>query len=140
MRQAVIDNVEPGSLIYSDGHSAYLSLPRYRFSHEWVNHSAGEYVRDQVTTNGIESFWALLKRGYTGIFHCMSWDHMHRYVDEFVYRYNIGPGNGFKTIANTFLRMVGERLTYARLVALGRIRREQLKPVRAREWGEPAPA
>ena len=50
------------------------------YTHETVEHSVGEYVRDMAHTNGIESFWALLKRGYIGTFHHFSEKHMGRYV------------------------------------------------------------
>ena len=59
------------------------------FDHETVNHSVSEYVRDQAHTNGIESFWSMLKRGYHGTFHHMSPEHLHRYVNEFAGRHNI---------------------------------------------------
>ena len=113
----VQENVAEGSTIYTDSHGGYSDLPVFGYVHEWVNHSVGEYVRDQVTTNGIESFWALLKRGYVGIFHYMSFKHLWRYVNEFAFRYSAGPGNGFQTIARTFGRMTGRRLSYQRLIA-----------------------
>ena len=90
--KAILDNVERGSTVHSDGHPAYALLSRFGYGHDWVNHSTGEYVRGLVTTNGIESFWALLKRGYVGTFHWMSWKHLHRYVEEFAYRHNSGQG------------------------------------------------
>ena len=58
------------------------------YIHEAVEHSVGEYVRKKAHTNGIESFWALLKRGYIGTFHHFSDKHMGRYVDEFATRHN----------------------------------------------------
>ena len=116
LRISIFQNVDPLSQLYTDGHPAYRSLPKLGYDHEWVNHSAGEYVRGQAHTNGIESFWALLKRGYEGTFHYMSWKHLHRYVNEFSYRVSDGPGNGFRTIARTFDRMIGKRLTYRELV------------------------
>ena len=79
-------HVEPGSTIYTDEHGSYAGMPEY--DHDTVRHSAGEYVRDQVSTNGIESFWALLKRGYIGTHHWWSVKHMHRYVAEYEHRQN----------------------------------------------------
>ena len=58
------------------------------FEHESVRHSVGEYVRDMASTQGIESFWALLKRGYHGTYHHMSEKHLNRYVTEFAGRHN----------------------------------------------------
>ena len=116
MKQAVRENVKPGSIVYTDGHSAYYTLPKYGYLHEWVNHTVGQYVNGMATTNGIESFWALLKRGYVGTFHYMSWKHLHRYVNEFAFRLNVGPGNGFATMRRVLSDMDGRRLTYKRLI------------------------
>ena len=109
---AVLKNVEPDSTIYSDSHAGYAHLSDFGYDHHWVNHTVGEFVRGMVTTNGIESFWALLKRGYVGTFHYMSPKHLHRYCNEFSFRHNSGPGNGFETIGATVHRMPGNRLTW----------------------------
>ena len=78
-------NVVPGARIYTDDAKAYTHLP----NHSSVKHSVSEYVRGQVHTNGIESFWATLKRAHKGTFHRLSPKHLHRYVDEFVGRHNM---------------------------------------------------
>ena len=78
-------NVIPGTTIYTDEATAYTNLP----NHESVKHSVSEYVRGQVHTNGIESFWSMLKRAHKGIFYRLSPKHLHRYVDEFVGRHNM---------------------------------------------------
>ena len=114
---AIKGNVAWGSTVYTDSYGGYSELPIFGYTHESVNHSVGEYVRGMATTNGIESFWALLKRGYVGTFHIMSWKHLHRYVNEFASRHNAGPGNGFRIIGNVLDRMVGRRLTYKTLIA-----------------------
>ena len=117
LQNAVLDHVKPWDTVYTDGHPAYQILSQFGYTHEWVNHSTGQYVNGLATTNGIESFWALLKRGYIGTFHWMSWKHLHRYVNEFAYRHNSGPGNGWETMGATIERMIGERLTWKRLTA-----------------------
>ena len=86
------------------------------YTHITVNHSVGEYVRDQAHTNGIESFWALLKRGHYGIYHHMSVKHLHRYVDEFSFRHNTTQVGTMKFIEMTIDRMIGKRLTYKGLI------------------------
>ena len=73
------------ALLSQDGHGGYVSLD----NHEGVRHSAKEYVSGQAHTNGIESFWSMLKRGYMGIYHNMSVKHLNRYVNEFAGRHNL---------------------------------------------------
>ena len=117
LERAVMGNVKPGSTVYTDGHSGYAYLKYRGYEHESVNHTAGEYVNGMASTNGIESFWALMKRGYIGTFHQMSWKHLHRYVNEFAYRHNAGPGNGLRTIGMSIKDMEGKRVTLKELVA-----------------------
>lgn len=68
LKTFVTQGVETMSTVYTDEHRGYLGL-QGMFEHESVKHSVGEYVRDQAHTNGIESFWDLLKRGYHGTHH-----------------------------------------------------------------------
>ena len=70
----------------TDEWGGYKSLPRY---HYYVNHSEKEYVRDTISTNGIESLWACFKRSYKGIYHKMSPKHMQRYVNGCCGRLNM---------------------------------------------------
>ena len=114
LKAHVRENVESGSSIYTDGHTGYLGMREYR--HEAVAHSVGEYVRDQVHTNGIESFWALLKRGYVGTYHHISVKHLSRYVDEFCYRYNNRDKHAMQFMAETAQKLVGRRLSHRALV------------------------
>lgn len=81
-------HVEPGSAVHTDEFAAYRGLSE--FNHKTINHGASEFVRDGVTTNGIESVFAVLKRGVYGTFHHVSPKHLHRYVDEFTFRLNDG--------------------------------------------------
>ena len=115
LHSAIIENVQRGSTIYTDGWRAYEGLPGY--SHKAVAHSMGEYVNGMAHTNGIESFWALLKRGYIGTFHYMSAKHLHRYVNEFAYRQGAGQANGLQAIGRTIDGMVGRRLRYKELIS-----------------------
>lgn len=69
------------------------------------------------TTNGIESVWAVLDRGYTGTFHYISPKHLWRYCNEFAYRLNAGPGNDSDTIARTIRDMRGYRLKWFEFIA-----------------------
>ena len=110
----VMDRAAEGATIYTDESSAYRGLP---FDHETVNHSIGEYVNKAASTNGIESFWALLKRGYHGTFHHVSEKHLGRYVREFAGRHNIRDLDTIAQMSILARGMVGKRLRYMDLVA-----------------------
>ena len=83
---AVCENIAPGSTLYTDEHRGYWGLKEY--AHTAVKHTLGQYVEGDAHTNSIESFWALFKRGYHGIYHWMSRKHLQAGVDEFVFRLN----------------------------------------------------
>lgn len=109
-------NVPEGASVVTDEHGAYRGLSNAGYIHHTVNHSKGEYVRHYcIHTNGIESFWALLKRGHYGIYHYMSRKHLHRYVNEFAFRHNTAQSGTMKFIEMTIARMTGKRLTYKAL-------------------------
>ena len=98
--------------IYTDDAVAYYGM----LHHQTVNHSVREYVRGQVHTNGIESFWALLKRGYHGTHHHMSPKHLHRYVNEFAGRHGVRELDTIKQMRNIAKNLDGKRLRYDDLV------------------------
>ena len=108
--------VEAGETVYTDDHRAYKSL-REVYRHETVKHSVSEYVNGQAHTNSIESFWALLKRGYHGTYHKMSRKHLHRYVNEFAGRHNIRSLDTVDQMAAIVRGMDQKRLRYADLIA-----------------------
>ena len=95
---------------------AYIT-ERGGYSHHSVGHSRGEYVRGPVHTNGIESFWSLLKRGYVGVFHQFTWKHLHRYLNEFEARWNLDGLSGGERMDALLGHAAGRRLTYRELVA-----------------------
>ena len=102
-----------GATVYTDDHKGYHGLP---FEHETVKHSISEFVRDQAHTNGIESFWALLKRGYHGTYHHMSAKHLQRYVNEFAGRYGVREMDTADQMSAVARRMAGKRLSYKDLI------------------------
>ena len=116
MENAILDYVKVGSTVYTDSHPGYRKISAYGYNHGTVNHHISQYVNGEVTTNGIESFWAVVKGAYVGVFHGVSRKHLHRYLNEFAARINAGAGNGFRTIGNVLRRMVGRRLTYKKLI------------------------
>lgn len=87
LQPIVAAHVEAGATVYTDEGKGYKGLNR-RFDHQTVNHEAGEYVRGEATTNGIESLWALFKRQYHGTHHYISPKHMDAYVNEMTFRLN----------------------------------------------------
>lgn len=86
----VVSFVKKGSRVHSDEFSSYRSLTeRHGYDHETVDHSAKEYVRGDVHTNGIESFWSSVKRGINGTYVWVSKKHLQTYLREFEYRHNL---------------------------------------------------
>lgn len=86
----VVSFVKKGSRVHTDEFSSYRSLTeRHGYDHETVDHSAKEYVRGDVHTNGIESFWSSVKRGINGTYVWVSKKHLQTYLREFEYRHNL---------------------------------------------------
>lgn len=113
----VRENVVAGSTLCTDEHAAYRGMPE--FQHRVVNHSAKQYVDGMAHTNGIESVWAVLKRGFYGVYHSFSEKHLQRYVDEFAYRLNEGNVrvHTMTRIDALLGKTIGKRLTYRALTA-----------------------
>ena len=81
-----------------------------------MKHSVGEYVREQVHTNGVESFWSMLKRGYHGTYHKMSPKHLQRYVNEFAGRHNVRSLDTLDQMSAIVRGLEGKRLRYQDLI------------------------
>ena len=111
---AINAHIERESTVFSDDWASYRKLEGYW--HAWVRHSRKEYVVDETHTNGIESFWALLKRGHKGIYHSMSAKHLHRYVNEFAERLNTIGLNPLERLARGVRQLAGSTLPYRVLV------------------------
>jgi len=114
LREFVEDRTERKADVYTDDNAAYVGIGR---THESVCHSKGEYVRDEVHTNGIEGFWAMFKRGHKGIYHKMSPKHLQRYCDEFSGRHNVRDADTIDQMRDVAVSMVGKRLRYRDLIA-----------------------
>jgi len=104
---------------HTDEHGGYLGLDGLFYTHESINHGSGEYVRDGVHTNGIESVWAVMKRGIHGVYHHASPKHLDRYVSEFTFRLNDGDvaRHTLDRISSLLFASTGKRLTYKALIA-----------------------
>ena len=107
-------NTKPDATVYTDDARAYRGMPR---QHEAVKHGVSEYVRGMAHTNGMESHWASLKRGYDGVYHQMSAKHLHRYVAEFEGRHNRRPLDTADQMARMAKGSDGKQLRYQDLVA-----------------------
>jgi transposase-like protein len=115
---AVRGNVESGATIHSDESRAYFNL-RKDYNHASVNHSKSEYSLKGVTTNSVESVFAVLKRGLHGVYHHASPKHIKRYVDEFTWRLNDGnvKRHSLQRLDSFVDAVAGKRITYNQLTA-----------------------
>ena len=105
------EHTADGAEVFTDDASAYVGLSH----HSTVCHTVGEYVNGMAHINGVESFWAGLKRGYHGTHHHMSAKHLDRYVAEFAGRHNRRPLDTETMMAASVQNMVGKHLPYAEL-------------------------
>jgi len=87
--KAMTKNVSKDAHVISDDAGVYRKLVRIGYSrHDSIKHSRRQYVRGNIHTNSIESFWALFKRNYHGTYHSMSKKHLQKYIDEVCFRFN----------------------------------------------------
>ncbi|MGA9507244.1 MAG: IS1595 family transposase [Candidatus Sulfotelmatobacter sp.] len=118
LQAQVLKNVRYGTRVFSDESRAYSALAD-KYVHEFVNHME-TYVRGQVHTNGLENFWSLFKRHLAGTYVAVEPCHMHRYLDEQVFRYNNRgtkeqPKNDADRFDLVLRNLVGKRITYKEL-------------------------
>ena len=113
LQDFVTENVAKDADVYTDDAASYKNIP---FNHRVVKHSIKQYVDGKVHTNGIESFWAILKRAHKGVYHKMSQKHLQRYVDEFVGRHNFRHEDTEDQMLSVVNGMEGKRLKYKELV------------------------
>ena len=114
LQEFVRGHAAPDATVYTDDAGAYKGMP---FKHESVRQSVGEYVRDMAHTNGVESFWSMLKRAHKGTFHKISPKHLDRYVQEFAGKHNIRESGTLAQMRDTVARLVGRNLLYRNLIA-----------------------
>lgn len=114
LQSFVLGLAEMDAVVYTDDATAYKGLPR---EHEAVKHSVGEYVRMMAHTNGVESFWSMLKRAHKGTFHKISPKHLNRYVQEFAGKHNVRELGTLNQMRDTVLRLVGRNLLRIDLIA-----------------------
>lgn len=113
----ITENVSEGSTLMTDEHGAYFML-NHVYKHFVINHSSKIYVNGDIHTNSIENFWSMLKRGIIGIYHQVSSKHLHRYCDEFAYRFNSRDIKDVERFTYTFTRIASNgKLQYKTLIA-----------------------
>jgi len=111
-------NVQKGTTICTDEWKSYIGLDK-DYTHLTVKHKAWQFKSGLACTNTIESVWALLKRGYHGTFHCVSYKHLQRYLHEFDFRHNEGnvKYQTMERVDSLTAGCWGKRLTWKKLVA-----------------------
>jgi transposase-like protein len=116
---AILRNVERNSILHTDEHRGYEGVDRLSYTHQAINHGSGEYVRNGVTTNSIESVFAVMQRGLHGVYHHASRKHLARYVNEFTWRLNDGnvKRHSLERLDSFVDAVTGKRITYSRLTA-----------------------
>ena len=120
LREFLRKHIAASATVHTDESSFYKPLHRLFAKHETVAHRRGEYSRNGVTTNTVESYFAILKRGLVGTFHHVGEQHLFRYMKEFDFRYNTRSALGVEDVerADFALKGIsGKRLTYKPLSA-----------------------
>ena len=118
IEQLVLQNVEKGSTVHTDEWNGYNRL-RHSYTHRSINHSQSIYSKNGVTTNSVESVFAVLRRGLHGVYHKASRKHIHRYVNEFAWRLNEGnvKRHSLERLDSFVAAVTGRRITYQKLTA-----------------------
>ena len=115
IREALVRNAHRTSRLHTDESSLYPKVGKEFTTHETVQHSAGEYARGDVTTNTVEGFFGVLKRGMKGVYQHCGEQHFQRYLNEFAFRYNTRVRLGFNDDERAAIAIrgaSGKRLTY----------------------------
>ena len=108
-------NIAKEAVIHTDEAMQYDSLYKHFAGHATVNHGAEEYVRGDVTTNTVEGYFSIFKRGMKGVYQHCGKKHLHRYAAEFAFRYSNRVANGVDDKDRTIKALqgvVGKRLKY----------------------------
>ncbi len=118
LHQIIDNNVSNESIIVTDAYKSYVGLNK-KYNHIVVKHQDGGYVttvgEHKFHTQNIENFWSIFKRGYIGIYHYMSKQHLHRYTTEFGYRYNTRKQSSIERFEDALKQVSNARITYDKL-------------------------
>ncbi|MBS1911053.1 MAG: IS1595 family transposase [Bacteroidetes bacterium] len=117
IHEFIRENVQEGSEIYTDEHASYRGLEE-KYIHDSVNHSAHEYVRNQfIHCNGMENFWSLMARIFSGTYISCDAPHLHRYLAEQVMRFDFRKSTDADRFEHVVSRVANQRLTFKALLA-----------------------
>lgn len=105
-------NVDPKTRIMTDELNLYVGVDKHFASHETVLHKQHQYAKGDVSTNTVEGFFGLLKRGIKGVYHHVSRKHLHRYLAEFTFRYNLRRVSDSARTKKAIAGLEGKRLKY----------------------------
>jgi transposase-like protein len=112
LKGAVRAHVDPSAHVMTDELKSYRGLDKEFASHQVVNHSRGEYKRGDASTNEVEAFFGLFKRGVMGSFHHISKQHMNRYLNEFSFRWDMRKVSDSERTIEAIQSAEGKRLMY----------------------------
>lgn len=109
-------NISQDATIVTDGWKPYKKIGANYKLHVIVNHANDEWVKGDFSTNNIEGFWSIFKRGIIGVYHQTSPKHLHRYCNEYSYRYNNRNNDSVIKFADAISSVVKARITYKALI------------------------
>lgn len=115
LRNILVTNALRDSQLVTDESRLYISVGKEYSAHETVNHARGEYVRNGITTNNVENYFSIFKRGMKGVYQHCSEKHLGRYLVEFDFRYNNRDATDFDRAIEALRGAEGKRLTYRRV-------------------------
>jgi transposase-like protein len=113
VKSFIRENVDSSARIMTDQEASYKGIgAEFEGGHHTVNHGRREYVRGDVTTNGVEGFFARVKRGLNGTYHAVSREHLHRYIHQFAFAHNTRRLNDGERFSALVRDTSGKRLLY----------------------------
>lgn len=119
LKNAIKEHVNPESRIITDEFRGYIGIGNhFKKGHHSVNHGRKEYVRGEIHTNSIESFFAIIKRGLIGTYHNVSKKHLHRYIGQFEFLYNTRKVDDGERLVQAIKSANGKRLMYKEPLAV----------------------
>lgn len=116
LQPIIKENVDASAIVNTDEWKSYEGLGGHFADHKVVNHREKQYVDGDAYTNTAESFFAIVKCGHYGIFHYLSKKHLHRYCDEFAFKWDHREAEHYDTVVAALGQGNGKRLRYRDLV------------------------